>query len=570
MAKETKRWGKGFAMRKKGGFREESPRRKETRHRGRWLAPFLLLGAFFFQACTAVPLSENASNTGSYREIVLLHTNDVHGNIRPLKAVWVDTAHPPLIGGSASLAGFVRTWRDSDARRPDLAVRLLDAGDIYQGTPEGNESKGRLMVEVMNRIGYDYAAVGNHDLDNGVENLKTLVQSAKFPWMAENLRDAGTGARLAFLSGPHIEKILGIDVGFFGITTEDMAKVTLLDTSIAFVEPELEAAVRTARELRAKGAEYVVMISHSGVSHDSVLASLLGMERDPATGRPLVDLIVGGHSHTRLEKPLEIKGVRVVQTGAKGTAVGEIHLRWDVVKGRKVGFEYRLVDLYNDSFPPDPEMKRFLAPILARFDSEMGVVVGRARDVIERSFAHGSSPLGNLITDLMRKASGAEIAFQNKGGIRAEIPAGEVRRRDLYAVSPFGNTVVLFKMPGSLVRRIVAKSLDGGYTPLEISGIIVYYDSSRPAWDRLVNVFVGKEPLDDDRIYTVATNSFLAGGGDAYTEFTEAGPGRDLGKSLREIEEEFFRSRKEPVEPEREKRWRDINEFSGGEGEEGP
>ncbi len=496
---------------------------------------------FLLSACAALePVAPPEVSSARDAEIVILHTNDVHGNIRPLKGTWIRRDTPPLVGGTASLSTFVKGW--SARRGGDTGVLLLDAGDFFQGTPEGNNSKGRLMIELMNRLGYDAAALGNHEFDFGMENLREILRLARFPVMAENAVDRRTGRKPVELSAPVIIEQDGVRIGLAGLLTEELAKVAAVDPIEGWtVSDEVRAAAAAAIELRRRGADLVVIISHCDVDRDSVIAATYRNALPAEIGVPAIDLIVGGHSHTRLDTPLVVGGVRIVQTGGRGTAPGEVRISWDRANRRIRHFNARIVELVHDTYPEDPEIASFLSPHYAEIDRSMNRVVGRAPEGIDRRAHRGiSSPLGNLQTDLVRAAGRAEIAINNKGGIRADIERGEVTFRDLYVVSPFGNTVVTMKLTGAQVRSLLEKALDGHHTTFEISGMTVRYDMSRPVGSRVGRVTVEGVPLDEARLYTVATNSFLGGGGDAYSEFREGKDSYDTGRTLLEIQVDHF------------------------------
>ncbi|MBL4889332.1 MAG: bifunctional metallophosphatase/5'-nucleotidase [Candidatus Lindowbacteria bacterium] len=510
-------------------------------------------------------------------EIIIAHTNDVHGNFRARKATWLKSEEDVWVGGSASLMGFVKELREENG---ETGILLFDGGDIFQGTPEGNETKGQLAIEIMNQLKYDFAALGNHEFDYGIPNLKELLALAEFPMMAENLKDETTGDVPVGLGRPRIIEIKGTKIGIFGLTTEDLNKVAVIDPKEGWtILPEVAVADTTARTLRDSGAEMVIMVSHCGLRNDSLTAFWLGeMAKEEPNGkyknRPVIDLIVGGHSHTRLTEPEKVRGTYIVQAGSRGAGVGLIRLRWDQFKKKIARFEYEIADLYLDTYPEDPGMIAFLEPRFKDIDKKMNVVVGRAKGDIHKGQKHGhgqgrrlvlSTPLGNLQTDIMRAQTNAAIAFQNKGGMRAPIAAGEIRLRDLYAVSPFGNTIVTMHMSGEAVKNTIKASLmesklGGGYTPLEISGLTVYYDHGRPMGDRLVNVFVNGKPLDDKKTYLVAVNSFLGGGGDAYPLFKEASHFKDTGKTMLGAMVEFFKGQPSGVAPDKEKRWKTVND----------
>ena len=305
---------------------------------------------------------------------------------------------------------------------------LLDAGDCYQGTPEGNESKGRLVVEIMNRIGYDLGELGNHEFDHGAENARDLVAAARFPWMGENLRDISTLERPGFLSGPRIFDVAAgegerpVRIGVFGLLTEDLANLTRWDTAAGLlILPEEETARRAVAELERRGVDLIVALTHIGLESDSELVAAV----------PGIDLVVGGHSHTSIEGvslgeetcAIRVRGgdwiplsrrVPVVQAGANAQAAGEIRFRYDRARDRIVDFRYRLVSLDARTFPPDPELSAFLAPVFADIDARLGVVVGRAASPLRRTRGIASSGLGNFLADLMRREAGADIAFRTR------------------------------------------------------------------------------------------------------------------------------------------------------------
>lgn len=494
-------------------------------------------------------------------EIVILHTNDVHGAVRPSKATWINRDSPPLCGGTASMMTFIRAWRR--AAGGDTGILLFDAGDIFQGTPEGNETKGSLMIALMNLLKYDAGAIGNHEFDFGIENVKKLLRESKFPQMAENLHLRGTDERPPEIDGPILLERKGVRIGVAGLITEDLAKVTTWDETAPWhADAEIPAARKTVRELRARGADMVILLTHCGVEHDTMIAEHVDDDDTAPGATPAkIDLIIGGHSHTRLDTAIVQNGIPIVQTGSRGTTIGEIRLRWDHAQHRVSSFHYRLVDLVQSEYPEDTEVKAFLAPWFADIDKRMNRIVGRALKPIARgSRAPVSSALGNLQTDLMRAAAGTEIAFSNKGGLRADVPQGELRLRDLFAVSPFGNTIVTMKLPGATIRAILEQSLSYGTTPLEFSGMTVWFDQSRSPRDRVVNIFVGGKPIGEERLYTVATNSFLAGGGDGYPWFRDGVEIHDTGRNILDVEVAHYESHPEGVAGPEERRWRSIDQ----------
>ena len=488
-------------------------------------------------------------------ELVILFTNDVHGNIRASKSRRSSSDTASLIGGTASLATFYSRWAEKVGGHDNLLI--LDAGDYFQGTPEGNESKGHLMIELMNRLGYDAATLGNHEFDFGFDNMKELINTAKFPIMADNLRSRVTGGLPAELSPPIIIEQNGIKIGIAGIITDELLRVTNLDSDAEwFVERELPNAQRAVWELKNRGAEIIILLTHCGFEHDSEIAAAYDSNLPSESGTIRIDMIIGGHSHTRLPSPVIVNGVRIVQTGGKGVEPGEIRIRWDRQLRQIRAFDYKLVELRHEVFPEDEETRKFLEPKFSEIDRSMNRVVGRALAPFKRRSNTGiSSPLGNHQADIMREYARADIGIMNKGGIRSDISEGEISLRALYSVSPFGNTICSVKLTGAQILSLLEKALDGKHTTFEISGMKVTYDPDKPAGSKIMEVVISGSKLERNRLYSVATNSFLFAGGDAYREFVEGLEGYDSGRTLLEAEVEFFEKHSGGVAPVSEERW---------------
>lgn len=485
--------------------------------------------------------------------IVLLHTNDVHGHLRPrLLRIGAETV---AIGGAAARATFIRRWYEA-AGGPEN-VLLVDAGDIFQGTPEGGEGGGRLVIESMNRLGYDAAAAGNHEFDLGIGNLEALAGAARFPLLAANLRDRRSGRAPAYVAPTWTTEVRGVRIAVVGATTEDLPKVTDPDATRTLLVLPVSTAVREAvRRAEAGGADLVIAVTHIGAEADSALARAV----------PGLDLIVGGHSHTlfRAVNRDEVTGVPVVQAGWGGTHVGEATFRYDSAADRIVDLRWRAVPIVHEAFPPDADEESALAEALVGVDRRMDEVVGMATGRFwraPRGETPPASPMGIWMAEVYRRTAGAEIGFMNTGGVRDELEAGPVRLRDLYGVAPFGNTIVSLELTGAEIAAILEASLAahlGGdaatppaVTPLEVAGATVWYDAALPPGRRVVQIVLDDgEVIDPRTSYRVATNSFLAGGGDGYPHFLAGRDRRETGVTdLEAFRRAFAAGPQAPPEP---------------------
>lgn len=454
--------------------------------------------------------------------IDIYYTNDIHGRIFPQK----DRKYG-LSGGMAVLKSFLNSAGTS--------YLLLDAGDFFQGTPEGDLTGGLALVDLMNLVGYTALTVGNHDLDQGVKNLASISRKANFRFLAANLIDEKTGKLLPFLSPYIICQIKGIKVGIIGLTTARLKEVVLPSAIKGItVERELDCARRYISELKPE-VDVIILLTHVGIEKNKNT----GVEDDKflAENLPEVGAIIGGHSHTYLKNGWRSPktGVLVCQTGAYLRTVGKLTLYLDRKTKKLVDSRTKVYWLNVNDYGEDNQIKTRADYYRKLVGVHLDRVIGKAEIELTRN-STGESLLGNWQTDLMRKFTKAEIAFQNSGGIRENIRRGEITYRDIYQVTPFNNTLVLLKLTGKELKEILEQSVSGVSGFLQVSGLKFSYDATKPVGERVTKVTVGNKPLDLNRQYLVVTNSFLAEGGDNYPQFKKAKDKKDTGILLRDIE----------------------------------
>jgi 5'-nucleotidase len=493
--------------------------------------------------------------------LTILHTNDIHGHVLPSKGSDEPT-------GLVALGRAIRQERDR-ALAAGEAVLLLDAGDIFQGTPEGNLTRGEIVVDWMNHLRYDAMTLGNHEFDYGLKTPKELAAMATFPFLGANIQDETTGLIPEWLgvseSQPEQASLRGAvylrtlrtesaeaTVAVIGVTTSLMKDMTVKGRTDGFVFPsEVETVEKILGQLPP--VDLVVLLTHCGLSKDEELAKAF-------QGR--VNVIVGGHSHTRLDDGRREGNVLIAQAGCNSQRLGRVTVSLEPPRssgsraGRPVVSSKAELLLVGDdiharfgSYLRTVEKKVGLPPGgLER----AGIPVGRLEEDLDRVMEYESSSIGNLLTDLMRKDSGSDVAFQNKTGIRANMSAGAVSWRDVYQVSPFGNTVVTMLLKGSDLRALVEHMLAAPYRLLELSGADFVCDPALPEGERVFELNVGGQPLDPAKMYKVATNNFLSTGGDGHEAFTKGIHVRDTQVMLRDLVLDFFENNSPyaPVEAE--------------------
>ncbi|MBI4679356.1 MAG: bifunctional metallophosphatase/5'-nucleotidase [Elusimicrobia bacterium] len=438
------------------------------------------------------------------------------------------TADPKrMIGGAAALVKALEKEKE-----PRL---LLDAGDWFQGTPEGTLTRGKAVVEVFNAVGYDALAPGNHEFDNGMDNLKSLINGLKAPVLGCNTYDAKTGKRVDFLKPWMVKKVAGVKIGVFGLLSTRMRRL-VLPRQFEGLEfrREVDEAKKAVKALKKEGATVIIALTHLGFETPD--RELFEGDQTIAASVPGIDLVVGGHTHTILKEALRDAtfGALVVQAGSNMSMAGRAMLEIDPKTKKVVKSEDKLIDLWVDEFGQDPKVAAIVDRHVAEMGKALEVAVATAATPIPHSRNMTESPMGGWMTDCGREWTKTEISFQNLGGIRSGIAAGPVTLRHIFNIVPFENTMVNMTMTGAQVRDILERGA-GGLGYMQLSGMKVVYDPSKPKGERLVSASVGGQELRADGAYSVSTVDFLAEGGGGFDVFRSVEKKEFTYKLLRDI-----------------------------------
>ena len=470
-----------------------------------------------------------------YPTLRVLETSDVHGFILP-GARERRTRRP--VGGSAALTSWIRLLR---AENPEGTI-LLDGGDWFQGTMISNLQFGRPIVEQMNVLGYTAAAIGNHDFDWSADTLAQRVAEMRFAALGANCIERRSGRRPRYARADTVVVRRGVRVGILGLCFRETPTVTL-PKNVAHLrfEDDSATAARLVPELRRHDhAQVVLAVGHVPAESDSTNRAVSGDLVRLARGVRGVDAWLGGHSHNNVVD--EIDGVPLIVPGAHAEVVGILDLTFDPLAGRVIERHARLQATYSDILAPDSAM----AARVTRWNSAVAPLaaqpVGRATHRLTRS---GENTIGYLVTDAMRAASGADVALTNSGGLRADLPEGAITHGAIYEVMPFDNTIVTLDMNTSELHQVFEEGLRVGRV-LQVSGVRLSYDPSRPPMQRVVSLTLPNgKPLDPGRTLKIAINNFIASGGDGYTSFARARNVVDTRMALRDAMESFVRAKSE-------------------------
>jgi 5'-nucleotidase len=489
-------------------------------------------------------------------EIQLLGVNDFHGNLEPPRQVGGRT-----VGGAAYLDAYMDGY---EAQNPERTIRV-HAGDMVGGSPLiSSYFHDEPAVYAMNEMGFDVGTLGNHEFDEGGEEMLRLINGgqredgaqfkdgpdgqpvntsdpnfpgADFPYVAANTtyRDSGE----TVLPPYKIVKKDGIKVGFIGVTTLETPNIVVPDAVAPFNYSDISQTVnRYAAELQEEGVETIVVLAHAGGFQRSATEATGEILTETSQMSDAVDVVVAGHSHSQLN--VRVGNKLVVEAFALGTAFDAVSMKVDRKTKDVVNSSAEIVTTYNDAITPDATTAALVAEYKERITPISERVVGTARTNITRNTnAAGESTLGDLIADAQRNFASADFAFMNSGGIRADIASGQVTFGELFSVQPFDNQVVKMGLTGDQVYRLLEQQFgaDGRTRILQVSGLRYAYDSTRPAGQRITSVTLPNgAPMDRGATYTVAANSFIATGGDGFTVFKEGANPQTLGGDLDALE----------------------------------
>ncbi len=466
-------------------------------------------------------------------EIKILHINDFHGRLQPYIVKSISETIP--VSGGAYLSYLINEER---AKNPDGTI-LLTAGDMFQGTPISNIFKGEPVIKMMNYLKFDAMTIGNHEFDWGQEFLQTWIKNSNFPYLAANILKDGN--YLPNVKPYVILERKGIKIAIIGLTTPETAYIVKPDyvKDLTFIEPE-KVLPNLIKEVRDKGAQLIVVLSHLGYDADKKLAENIQG----------IDVIVGGHSHTVVTKPTIVRGTLIVQAGYNGIYLGVLDLKVQPETGIILDFtkDNELKTVFAGSENKyDTEVANLIETYNSQLKEEFSKVVGETLVDLVRNYNEESN-VGNVICDAMLEASKAQIAFQNSGGIRIDIPKGKITIEQVYSLLPFDNVLVEMDLTGKDILDLLEQSATLEKGILQVAGIRVKYDMKRPVRSRVIEVFVNGKPLDPNRVYRVVTNDFLAVGGDKFTAFTR-GKNITYGDMLRDVFVTYLKKHS-PISPQ--------------------
>jgi 2',3'-cyclic-nucleotide 2'-phosphodiesterase (5'-nucleotidase family) len=483
----------------------------------------LLLAVALLTACQADIPAEPDQNT-----VTLLFTNDVESAYDPIPAFWLDDQE--MIGGIAEMTTLI-----NDIRATQPNVFLFDSGDIFTGAL-AKLTEGRLAFELMITMGYDAMAIGNHEFEYGHEIFAWQKNRAPFPVLGANFFYRDTDHPYAQAHAV-IERD-GIRIGVIGIMGQD-AVSAIIPSFIAPLDVTVPAAAvqRSVDELRGE-VDLIVLLTHQG----KTAPMQTDAESDPRLQRDIdadinlagavtgVDVLFAGHADAGTPEPVvhPETGTIIMQTYGQATHLGYLQLELDADTRDIIQHDGRLIPVDPALHAPDPAILAKLAEYRGQYP-EIREVVGRTAARMNRRYIE-ESDVGHLFADAFVAIAGTDIAFIHSGSLRKDLPGGDIRVVDLLDTYPFVDDVIVKNMNGEQIRRALEQSFSLERGLLQVSGLEVTYDLTRPIGERLITVRRNGRELTASDVLTVAAPGFLAEGGDLYDMFAAAPAVRSAGK----------------------------------------
>lgn len=489
---------------------------------------------FSYIGCLLVAMSLLSSCNQADKHVVILFTNDTHSQIEPLDA---------NAKRNADMGGVERRKVLIDSLRSVYPHALLvDAGDAVQGTPYFNFYAGEVETLVLNELGYDVRTLGNHEFDNGGEALLAMLSayngitvSTNYSYNNEALGREVTPS--CILSAGNVK------VGFVGLNVNPQGLLFPAHAKDVVYHDPIATADSVAWLLRNEGADIVVALSHLGYTADSeddtdVIDSVL------VQNSRYIDFVIGGHSHTTLHKAalhtnLDGRNIAVGQTGKSGVYIGFADISIPADKNKDISVEYKLLPIdsrYDDRL--NKEFSALLAPYKTRVDSAMNVALGSANDTLY--VARPESPLTNWACDafanIARERSGEKIDFSiiNTGGVRMDIMPGTVTRGNIWKSFPFTNYMSIVQLKGSDVKQLFEQIANNGGEGVSKEVCL------KIKAGKVAQLTINGKPIDNNRIYNIATLNFVAEGGDGMVAFGNALSRKDYPGFVYELFESFI------------------------------
>ncbi len=428
------------------------------------------------------------------KKLTLLHSNDLHGDF------FADKVDDTLFGGISMLSGYVNKVRNDEEN-----VIYAIAGDMFRGSVIDAEFKGISTIEIMNLIAPDVVAIGNHEVDYGVPHLLFLEKCAKFPIINANMFIKTNMMKL--FKDHLIIEVDGMKILFIAIITEEILAQTKSDQVISTFLDVGEAADEVGRicdTYNTIDVDFTVLLTHIGFDEDIALAKKL----HPDWG---VDVIIGGHSHTLLDKPEKVNDILIVQAGVGTDQIGRFDLIINTDSNDIHSYEWKTVPITDKNCPRDYPLENVILNYQTVVDRKYGRILARLPSEVTHPCRTQETSMGKLICDIYRDSFSVDIALIGSGSFRTETLGPIIRVCDLMEAFPYDDLIYRVNFTGLQLKKafkhILRDEAFYGHTEFyQVSyGLKVIYDKNKK---ELINITLDGVELRDQEVYSVALQNF--------------------------------------------------------------
>jgi 5'-nucleotidase len=469
------------------------------------------------------------------KKFTILHSNDMHGDFLSE----ISGQGRKLIGGLALLSGYI-----NKVRKEEKNVLYVISGDMVQGSLIDSEYKGVSTIEIMNYLAPDVVALGNHEFDYGLPHLLFLEKMANFPIVNANLYIKQYNKRL--MQPYLILRKAGFDIMFTGIITEkvmDSIKRDELIGSFVTLEDAGREVGKITNAYKNDDIDLTILLTHIGFETDIELAGLLR----PEWG---VDLIIGGHSHTILEKPHEKNGILITQAGVGTDQIGRFDITVDDDTNSIIDYSWELIPINDDLAEPDINLQEYINSFKKVVDRKYNTIISKLAQKLIHPKREEETTLGNLIADSFADTAQCHVMMVGSGSIRSKELGPVVTLNDLLSCFPYDDVLTRFEITGDKLKRIFShvmrednRNSEGECYQVNNKVQAVYSDR----YNDLVSLKINETPVSNNESYTLCLQGYHVSNSDAYLnisneELLHSGRSRVISTSAQEVLEEYLRN----------------------------
>lgn len=468
------------------------------------------------------------------KKLTILHSNDLHGDFL------AEEIDEQLIGGVSMLSGYV-----NQVRKEEKNAIYCIAGDMFRGSVIDSEFRGISTIEIMNMLSPDVVTIGNHEIDYGIAHLLFLEKCAKFPIINANMRIATNQARL--FKPHHVIEIDGMKILFIGILTETVLSMAKKEALVGGFVDISDAALEVERICNAYHSldiDCTVLLTHIGFEEDKQLAARL----DPSLG---VDMIIGGHSHTFLEKPEKVNGILIAQAGTGTDQIGRFDLEIDTDTNSVHSFQWTSIPISDEHCPRDTALEEILNRYKTVAEEKYSRVVTRLKRQLTHPSWYQETELGGFLADILRESLRLDMMLVGSGSIRVTELGPIILFSNLTECLPYDDAAIALWVTGAQLKKMILYMLrdevwDGSHCEFfQFSeGMRVVYDKAN---HKFKEFSLNGAPIEEEKIYKIGLQYYFYLNlkdffSVSHEEVADNGKPRQVSTSCREVLDEYLSS----------------------------